>query len=189
METIKLTTTGDLFTANLTYNIGFGIASQFHIHKGNPWQENLAKIFKGSDISFANLESPLIEEKLSPHKRDFAGSEKFANFLQKIKINIVSIANNHILEQGEHGFNSTIKHLEQNDIKYIDENINNNSNIVFFNIKKTKLAFAGFNAIHDIDNPNLYTNFNEEAIIETINEMISQKEDYKIISLHWGNEY
>lgn len=189
METVNLTIAGDLFPANLPDTIGYGIASQFLIHRGSPWSEVLARFFTDSDISFANLESPLIEDKEMASNTCFAGNYEFTSILNKIGINIVSIANNHILEQGTHGFFSTIKHLEKNDIKYIGKNVDDNSNIVIIQIKNTKLAFAGFNAIHNIHNPNLYANYCEKSIIASINKMKSLNADFKIISLHWGDEY
>lgn len=189
MKSVKLTIAGDLFPGNLPYNIGHGIASQFHIHNGNPWQVNFTKIFKDSDISFANLESPLLDENMSPNKKAFAGSEKFARFIKEVGIDIVSIANNHILEQKVDGFDLTIMHLKKNNIYYIGKYDSGLSNIVQIVKNNIKLCFVAFNAIHDIPNPNMYASFNDEVILKTIEKMEMMNPDYKILSFHWGNEY
>jgi len=189
MEKVKITLVGDIFPANLFYTIGFGVASEFYKHKGEPWLKQLQSLLKGSDIAFGNLESPLIEDNLFTTINCFAGSYEFAFFLKQIGINIVSIANNHILEQGSEGFQSTIKYLENHQINYIGKQINNTSNIVTVECKNLKIGFVGFNAIQDIQNPDLYANYSEESVLKALKDMNEMDIDYKIISIHWGDEF
>lgn len=104
---MKLTIIGDIFPANLGYNAGFGVASQFINHKGEPWKKSINELLFGADIVFGNLESPLLKDKKYCDQNNFCGVANFVDFLNEYKIKIVSIANNHILEQGIEGFNST----------------------------------------------------------------------------------
>ena len=180
---------GDLFPANMGYNNGFGVGSSFLKHHGDIWEENIKKIFDNSDLVFANLESPLIYNSEIVDKKTFAGDSIFANFLKKNKIEIVSIANNHILEHGIEGFNSTCEILEKNLIKYIGVFNNNTSNIQIITINGISFGFSAFNDIEDIENPNLYADLENELLLNTINELNKLNLDYKIISLHWGHEY
>jgi len=189
MGNVKVTLVGDIFPANLHYTIGFGVASEFYKHKGEPWLKQLQSLLNDSDIAFGNLESPLIEDNLFTSINCFAGSYEFAFFLKQIGFNIVSIANNHILEQGSEGFQSTIKHLENHQIKYIGKQINNTSNIVTVECNNLRIGFVGFNAIQDIQNPDLYANYSKESILKLLKDMNEMNIDYKIISIHWGDEF
>lgn len=188
-KNIILYLVGDIFPANLGYNTGFGVSSKFLKHHGKLWAQSTKEILGDADIVFCNLESPLIHDKEFSNNNSFAGHETFAEFLKHNKIGIVSISNNHILEQGIDGFNSTCEILEKNKIKYIGKNENNLSNIEIININGIKIGFCAFNGIQDIDNPDLYAELEESYIMKTIDKLKSMKLDYKIISLHWGNEY
>lgn len=189
MKKILLTVVGDISPANLPYNIGLGVASSFNKHQGAIWEKSINNIFKDSDIVFGNLESPLIYDEYYADNNSFAGTISFAVFLKKHRINIVSIANNHILEQGPKGFDSTCRILSKNNIKHIGKNENGLSNIEVVNINNVSIGFCGFNAIHDISNPELYAELTEQNIFKTIEELNKIGLDYTVISLHWGNEY
>lgn len=182
---------GDIFPANLHYTIGFGVASQFARNNGKLWVDTIKEYFDKADISFGNLEAALISEKKCPQEKCFAGSTIFATFLKEVGINIVSLANNHILQEGLEGYISTKKALENNNIRYIGESIDGTSNIEIFEVDGIKIGLAGFNNI-DIDktkNRNVYAEYVDKNIIKALNIMASLKLDYKIISLHWGDEY
>jgi len=189
MKKVKITFVGDIFPANLHYTIGFGVASQFYKHKGKPWLNVLTPYFKDSDISFGNLESPLIKDDQFVSTNCLAGSNKFASFLKQVGINIVSVANNHILEQGTEGFNSTLQYLKYNKIHYIGRKTNGISNIVTIKCKGMKIGFAGFNAIQDIQNLDLYADYKEDFVLKALKKMDKMNLDYKIISIHWGDEF
>lgn len=189
MKKISLTVVGDIFPANLHYTIGFGIESQFYNHQGKPWLQRLHSFFKDSDIAFGNLESPLIKDDQFAATNCFAGSNKFASFLKQVGINIVSIANNHILEQGPEGFYSTLRYLENNQIRYVGKKTNNFSNIATIKCKGMKIGFAGFNAIQDIKNPDLYAEYKEDFVLKALKKMDKMNLDYKILSIHWGDEF
>lgn len=181
-----LTFVGDIFPANLDLTVGFGIANQFNKHKGKLWTKPIKNILYGSDFAFGNLESPLLFDKKKAITTSFAGNYKFANFLKECGFNIFSIANNHILEQGEKGFFETIMILNNANIKPVGFQKDNNSNLVILKKNNVKLGFAAYNSVHDIKNPNLYSDFCIEKTIVSLKKMKSAEVDCKIISLHWG---
>lgn len=188
-SSITIMLAGDVLPANLPYTKGFGIASMFLEHMGTYWVKNVKRFFINSDIVFCNLESPLNSDKNCINSKAFSGHYKFAEFLKRLGVNIVSIANNHILEYDKKGFLSTIEALENQKIKYVGKSINGLSNIEIFLFNKKRLGFAGFNQVHDIRNPNLYANLTKRNVLNTIQKMIELRLDYKILSLHWGDEY
>ena len=183
---IKFTLVGDIFPGNLDLTVGFGIASEFYKHEGNVWKEQIKKNLRKSDVIFGNLESPLLFDEEKAVKTSFAGSYRFANFLKECGFDILSIANNHILEQCEEGFKETIKIITQAGIKPVGFSEENNSNLVVLKKNNVKLGFAAYNSVHDIENPSCYSDFSTEKAIFSLNKMKKLGVDCKIVSLHWG---
>jgi len=185
----KLVFVGDIFPANLHYTIGFGVASKFASNKGKLWLNSVKKYFERADIGFGNLESPLTNEEKLPQENCFLGSTTFATFLREAGINIVSVANNHILEGGADGFLSTINALRNANIRYVGENRDGTSNIEVLNIRQIEIGVAAFNAVKNGENNNILAEYNDNNVLRALNKMCSLKLDYKIISLHWGDEF
>ena len=189
MNSVKLTFVGDLFPGNIIESVGIGIGSQFLGHKGNPWQDKIKNFFLDSDFVFANLESPLIKDDNTCNNSTFAGSTKFAKFLSKVGISAVSVANNHILEHGSAGFQSTLDSLKENNIFPIGFEVNGNSNIQKISLNNINIGMIGYNSIHDIQNKNKYATYSEERVVKLLDQMNIINLDYKIVSIHWGDEY
>ncbi len=187
---IKISFVGDIIASDTDYTSGFGTGSKFLKYADKIQYTEKLDYFKESDITFANLEAPLINHKkinLAP----FCGSYKFASFLKNVNISIVSIANNHILEQSKEGFLSTIEILKESNIAYTGINENSLSNIEIIKKGDICFGFASYCSKHiqDLENPNIFAEINEEKIIESINVMKGRNADIIIISLHWGDEY
>ena len=186
---LNLVFVGDIFPANMGYNIGFGVASQFAQNNGESWLDILKQYFSKADISLGNLESPLIDKEKNPQGKAFAGSTDFASFLKKSGMNMVSMANNHILEQGIEGVLSTKEALRKNSIRYVGEFLDGTSIIETFKANGIKIGIAGFNDTHNIENRNIYAEYSEQNVIKALDIMSSLEVDYKIMTFHWGDEY
>ena len=171
MTDIKLKFVGDFFPANLPEHIEQGIAGKFAQHKGLPWTERMKDFFKDADYSFANLESPLLNDSDFASKTIFAGSPDFGKFLNDIGINVVSIANNHILEHGDHGFQSTLNTLQKYKVEVIGISDGDTSNIHITEINGLKIGYIAFNDKHDIQNPNLYANYSPESVLSGLKRL------------------
>lgn len=185
---VKILFLGDILPANSPYFIGNGIASEFIKHQGNPWIQQLKEYTNKATFTIGNLESPLINDKNIDIKT-FCGPLNFAEFLSKIQVSGVSVANNHILEYGIKGFNTTINSLVTHGIKPIGIANAYSSNIHIFNENDINIGVAAFNDIHDFYNNNLYAELNFNNVKNTLSKMDGMKVNYKIIILHWGNEY
>ncbi len=188
-NTVKATLVGDIFPSNLVYTKGFGNGSLFLKGIDSWWINRTKKLFSNSEIVFGNLESPLVKDEELVHNSSFAGSEKFANSLKDLGFDLVSIANNHILEQGEEGFINTQKALHEAKVNYAGVFNDGKSNIVILEKNGLRFGFAAFNAIKDIVNPDLHADLTFENAAKTIDEMNTLHLDYKMLSFHWGNEY
>lgn len=92
----------------------------------NPENTDFSKTFKpvynlfdGSDLVIGNLETVLAgrNEGYTDHIYSFNSPDSLVEELKKMDIDIVSLANNHILDRGSHGLERTIKILNENGIK------------------------------------------------------------------------
>jgi poly-gamma-glutamate synthesis protein (capsule biosynthesis protein) len=80
----------------------------------------ISSLLEQADYNIINIEAPIIDS-ISP-------AEKFGpslymlgesiDLLKKLQINVVSLANNHILDHGEKGLCSTFEYLDRNDIQH-----------------------------------------------------------------------
>lgn len=103
-------------------NIGgdFCITSQY-VSK-TLFSKEITELFKKSDINIVNLECPIIEGsevkiiKTGPH---LYSTEEIFEQLKAINVHIVALANNHILDFGEKGLESTFESCRRNSISFV----------------------------------------------------------------------
>ncbi len=141
-----ITFVGDVFPAELAYTRNYGIRTQFEEHGSKPWVMQIKKIIGETDLLIANLESPLVNRK-DIIKDTFFGHPDFTVFLRQSGIDIVNVANNHILEQGSYGFKQTISFLEKAEIGIVGHKVNGRSKILYLNQNGIKIAIAGFSNV------------------------------------------
>lgn len=82
---------------------------------------DLLKIWEESDARIFNLEVPLVDVKSPINKfgPNLSASTHTINGIKSLNPTLVTLANNHILDQGEGGLNSTINLLSKFKIPYI----------------------------------------------------------------------
>jgi len=145
------------------------------------------KFMQGTDFVFANHEGP-IHEIYTPTSKSIAFRFKpdVVWELKKAGINIVSVANNHALDQGWGGRDDTMKFLTQGGISFFGNPKNivggegRDSNEKIVTISGAKVAFLGFDdTIFKIDSA---------AVGEYI-KGLKARNDFVIVSVHWGVEY
>jgi hypothetical protein len=189
-DTIKITFVGDIFPGELPFTENYGIRTQFKKHKGKPWIERIKVILDEDDLVIGNLESPLVSES-DVLKKTFFGDPEFTDFLKECGINVLNIANNHILEHGSMGLQSTIQALNEAELAIIGQISNSTSKIVYKNTKGLKIGIAGFSNVdlNIIKNNNQFAVLNEDNVFAALKEMNESKADFKILCFHWGNEY
>ncbi len=183
---MKLTFLGDIFPAERVYTVGFGIKTKSEKGYGKTWINNIKEVYSNSDFVIGNLESPLIDDSLAI-KKSFYGNPNFSQFLKAVGVNIVNVANNHILEHGKAGYRQTVSLLNKTGIDVIGDN-NKPHYILKDNVK---IGIAGFSNV-DLDffeNDNCFSELTIEKAIVTVNEMDANDVDIKFFCFHWGNEY
>lgn len=155
---------------------------------------DILPIIKASDIAITNLESPLVEDgkpiaKTGPNlKAPLKSIEatKFAGF------DMVTLANNHMMDYGKEGLFSTIKTCEDNQIKHIGAGANNDEakRIQYFELKGRKIAFLNcceneWSTTHG--NYPGCNPLNEVSLFYQIQEA-KENSDHVILIIHGGHE-
>lgn len=183
---MKITFIGDIFPADESFCLGFGIKSKFEEQWGSKWRNNILSVTNGSDIVVGNLESPLLDSSLA-EKSDFYGSPLFAGFIKNCGVNILNIANNHILEHGKIGYKETLKALQDSGIGIVGDN----NKVLYLQKENYKIAVAGFCGVDldRFDNEDCFSILNEQNIKLALDDITANNVDFKIFCFHWGNEY
>lgn len=149
-----------------------------------------------ADIVFGNLESPIIEGKaVNDSEMVFRTDPKSVKGLKFAGFNVMSIANNHIMNFGLKGLASTIDNLDENDILHIGAGLDEEDIFkpAFKKIKGTKFAFLGFTYNHDLrkyPNGDVYgvADMDMEKMQSAVTKARSEA-DVVIVSMHAGTEY
>lgn len=157
--------------------------------------ENIKEEFKSSDYVVANMEFP-VSPPYTSKAFIFNCPPYVLDAFKKININIVSIANNHILDQGYEGLLSTIQILETKNIQYIGvsktSNGTTNGIIVGNEVKVGIIAYTGvlnYELSKKYKNNVRINNFYETKKVLHDIEEIKNKCDFLVMIAHIGNEY
>jgi len=189
-DNIKITFVGDIFPGELIYTQNYGIRTQFKRHNGYPWKSRIKSITGENDLIIGNLEGPLISQE-NAKKTTFFGDPEFGFFLKDCGIDILNLANNHILEHGEEGLKSTVEILRKANIEVIGKLTDFNAGVCLKVIKDLKIGIAGFSNVdlNIIRNNSQFYELTEENVFNALKVMEQNKTDLKILCFHWGNEY
>ncbi len=155
---------------------------------------NVTPLIQKADIAITNLEAPLIDNgqpikktgpaiKIAPQTID---ALKFAGF------NLVTLANNHIMDYGQHGLQSTIHLLEKHNIRYVGVGFNKEEASQTLFVEKHGISLAFINVAENEwsttngDYPGAHS-LNIVANVRKIKEA-KQKADFVILLYHGGLE-
>ena len=168
------------------------------IDKGDYQQilNDIKPLLKDSDLSIVNLECPIVEREIDPIIKqgpNLKCSSKALEVLSEAGFNMVTLANNHILDYGEEGIKNTIAVLESNDILHVGagDNLGKASDIFYYKNNGEKLAIINcceteFSIATDSSagaNP-----LNPVSQWYKICEA-KEKADYVIVIVHGGSEH
>jgi gamma-polyglutamate biosynthesis protein CapA len=166
---IQITFLGDVM-------LGRGIARAASRNKDWHPFAALQPILELSDISAANLESPLTDAPVITRGYALCAPPSQVSTLKAARINLLTIANNHNLDCGEKGLEQTRSTLQSDGLHYAGPVLqpayiyNHGSRIAI-------LALDDISSAVDLNT------------VKTILKSTASQSDLVIISIHWGNEY
>lgn len=138
----------------------------------------LAELFHQDDLSMINLENVLKNsaEGLESRLHNFRGPTAYTQILQLGGIDLVNIANNHFVDYGQDGRNSTRRALREAGIPYAGY-----SSLYVFEKEGIRIGFGGIREtiFHQ----------NRQRIADEIKELQAQGAQYIVYTCHFGIEY
>ncbi|HAV43390.1 TPA: hypothetical protein DCX15_05180 [bacterium] len=158
--------------------------------------EEISALIRGYDLAFCNLECPLFSSDVPLNKRYcFAAEPAYLEGLKNAGFNVISIANNHTIDQGRDAFLKTKALLEKEGLYPIGGGKDQKEARSAVIVERNGLKFAflgyidmlleGITYLEDRPAPAWATT---EEIIEEIKK-IRDKVDFVIVSFHWGVEF
>ena len=155
-------------------------------------------LFNNSDLNIANLECAITDEPITPDDKEwtFALPSKYVNVFKDAKINLLTLANNHILDFGERALLNTIKVLDDNGILHIGagKNIHDADKVYIKEIEGKRYAFISASAVIPKESwkanekrAGVSNGYDTLAICTRVNKLKSYV-DKVIVYMHWGGE-
>lgn len=157
--------------------------------------ENVAQPIKNADISFINQESPLAGDEFAPSGYPmFNTPSQMGDTLLSLGFDIVSIANNHMLDKRETGYKNHISYWSNKPVTliggYTDRNDYDNIRVVEKNgISIALLAYTyGTNGMTLPSASEMVVPLINDADIIRQVKLAKDKADLVMVSIHWGDE-
>ncbi|MEM9075523.1 MAG: CapA family protein [Bacteroidota bacterium] len=159
------------------------------------WHSSIKSVFKKADLRIVNLESPLTDysRKLSKTGPNLKARKETIDCLTELNIDLVTLANNHILDYGKKGLEDTMSTCLDNNIDYVGADINLEL------AKKTYYKTIGDKRIAVVNfAENEWASATEDGagahpmdLIDNINQIkqASQNSDHVLVIVHGGHEH
>lgn len=174
--------------------IGRLVNDQLHAHSDhNLWGTMLSELQR-HDIIIANLETALTTSNQTvPKVFNFKSSPSHVSVLKKAHIDLVTLANNHVLDFGMQGLEDTLHALQKANIAYVGAGMNTDQarKPFIFTLKGTRFALLGatdnestWKAEGDKPGTN-YISIGDTQFLDDI-RAVRPFVDILIVTLHWG---
>lgn len=140
--------------------------------------ENVREIFENDDFTVVNLEGPLTNlEQTAQKEFPIKGLPEYVDILSGSSVEAANLANNHMRDCGEAGFEETKQILAENNIGYFGEN-----NLFVTEKNGVRIGFAGYRGWY----------ISDELLEQIKNDMeyikAEQEADVAVVFFHYGEE-
>lgn len=150
--------------------------------------ERVKKVLSEDDLTIANLEGTLTEEKEKPDKSFqgnqaffFKGSPSYTTILKDGSIEAVSLANNHSMDYLDKGFHDTVAALDKTGITSFGY-----SKTAVFEKNGINIGLIGVNTLGKLEEGVNLINLEFELANKI--QILKEKTSLIIVSFHWGTE-
>lgn len=188
----------DAVTILAVGDVYIGGSAEFYLKKNGysyPFRET-ENIIRNSDIALANLEAPLTESVnvLMEKKFVLKTAPAAANAIKTAGFDVVTLANNHIMDYGADGLKDTIDLLDKAGIKHTGagQDLKEARTPAILNIKGTRVAFLAYSNVFPEE---FYATENSAGTAQGLYEHIksdikniSKHLDILVVSFHWSEE-
>ena len=178
------------FLGDISLNNGY------EIDRDKSYFQKFADEVEDCDYVIGNLECLAYGKDVNHLKKPRLGTTKEAlEYLSDIKVNLVTLAHNHVYDNLFDGFLNTTAKLEELEIDHIGATITQSESYRSKVLEKDGIKIGFLNYVTDDTNPSLpeghkiYLNlFNESIIKDHINNLKGQV-DQVVLLLHWGGRH
>ncbi|HNR64918.1 MAG TPA: AmmeMemoRadiSam system protein B [Atribacterota bacterium] len=153
----------------------------------------IVQLLRDVDVVFANLEGPIVEniediEETAMDESKFNFRPEVLEALKWSRINLLSLANNHIMDRDKEGLEETLDWLQRYQIRFIGTPLSapvfsHSKNIKNYYFATEQSVFLAFNRVLP------FIDYQEEINKGIQKARQSNPEKIIIVSMHWGNEY
>ena len=193
--TLTLATTGDIMCHNTNFLDAYNSSTKSYDF--SYYFTDIKQYIEEADITVGNLETTL-----SGAKRGYSGYPTFntpeilAKNLKDAGFDVVSTANNHCIDKGYTGIESTIDFLDAAGLAHTGtfKSKKDQETILVKDVKGVKIAFLSFtygtNGIPIPKDKTYAVNLIDKKLIKSQIDLAKKEEpDLICVSMHWGIEY
>lgn len=175
-ERFLLTFVGDCTLGSNPSNTyaGYGFIKTVGEDYGHPFR-NIIHYFENDEATFINLEGPLTNEgNPMVKKHTFRGPTDYVNIITQNSVEFVSLANNHTMDYGQVGYDSTLETLNNAGVPYVERDC---STVI---TTENGLTIGIYGAVYYL--------LDEADMVSEITALKEQGCDLVIYAPHWGTE-
>ena len=187
--------TGDIMCHNTMYQDAYDSSTKSYDF--SYYFDDIKQHIQTADIAIGNLETTFAGSKVGySGYPTFNTPEILAKNLKKTGFDVVSTANNHCIDKGYKGIESTIKYLDEADLSHTGTftSKENQEKILIKNVKNVNIAFLSFtygtNGIPVPKDKSYAVNLIDKDLIKKQLKLAKEENpDLICVCMHWGIEY
>ena len=160
--------------------------------------ETIRAEIEAADIFMANQEFPFTERGTPAEDKQFTFRlpERRVHMMNEMGIDIVTMANNHILDYGPEGITDSIAALNAAGIRYVGagEDLDEAKRLEVMEVNGRKIGFLGTSRVYmdpswaaGASHPGVFSTYDPTMVVEEIKK-VREKVDYLVVYVHWGIE-
>ena len=192
-EDITLLFAGDVYLSNHVLN-AYDRAGGIH----GVLDEKIRAEIEAADVFMVNQEFPFTERgtKAADKQYTFRLPHDRLHLMNEMGIDIVTLANNHILDFGPYGITDSIAALNEAGIKYVGagEDLNEAKKLEIMEVGGRTIGFLGTSRVYMASSwaageghPGVFSTYDPTLPVEEIKKA-DELVDYLVVYVHWGVE-
>ena len=193
--TFTMAVTGDIMCHNTMYQDAYNSSTKSYDF--SYFFDDVKQHIQTADIAVGNLETTFAGSKVGySGYPTFNTPEVLAKNLKQAGFDVVSTANNHCMDKGYKGIESTIDFLDEADLAHTGtfKSKEDQEKILIKNVKGVSIAFLSFtygtNGIAIPKDKSYAVNLIDKDLMKSQIELAKkQNPDVICVSMHWGIEY
>ena len=192
-QPVTLLFAGDVYFSNYVqnaYNRAGGISGVL--------DDGIRQEIADADIFMVNQEFPFTDrgEKVADKQFNFRVSPKWVSALKEMDVDLVTLANNHILDYGQQGILDSCDTLNEAGIAYVGggKDLDEAKKLVTMEAGGRTIGFLGTSRVYmdgswaaGAGHPGVFSTYDPSLAIEEIKKAKEQC-DYLVVYVHWGIE-